>query len=209
MYKKLLATLACAGSVVCFAQIPSTPSPIFTNPRIFSSSNHLLDVLLIARPETIQMGTFHPTAWIYEVCETAVAIADQCPTDSRVISPGGVIFAVQQGDHLRMRLVNHLPPAPEDAENAHGDDPMMNAMSRRQSYKHPHARSDCGAAQGRRFRPHVWGLCVCAGISGGKAPTDGGPGHGRDGSADSIRHLYSDKPSLGAVLLPSSRTWAW
>ncbi len=127
MYRKFLAVIGLMSSMACASQSPSS-SPIFTNPRIFSSHNHVLDVLLIARPETIQLNEFHPTAWIYEVCETSVAIADQCPADSRVIAPGGVIFAVKQGDHLRMRLVNHLPPAPADAENAHGDDPMMNAM---------------------------------------------------------------------------------
>ena len=39
-----------------------------------------------------------------------------------------MVLHLTQGDHLRMRLVNHLPPAPPDAEYAHGTDAMMNEM---------------------------------------------------------------------------------
>jgi FtsP/CotA-like multicopper oxidase with cupredoxin domain len=112
--------------LVCFSQ---SPSPTFNNPPSFSSSNHLLDLLIIARPDTIHLGTFSPTAWIYEVCQTSVAVDDQCPSDSRTAaSYAGVILQLQPGDHLRMKLVNHLPPAPSDAESAHGPDAMMNEM---------------------------------------------------------------------------------
>ena len=118
----------------CFALAPwfvcpKPVSPTFNNPPSFSSSNHLLDLLIIARPETIHLGTFSPTAWIYEVCQTSVAAKDQCPSDSRTAaSYAGVVLQLQPGDHLRMKLVNHLPPAPSDAETAHGPDAMMNEM---------------------------------------------------------------------------------
>ena len=99
------------------------------NPPSFSSSNHVLDLLMIARAETIHLGTFSPTAWIYEVCQTSVAVNDQCPADSRTVANyTGVVLQLQPGDHLRIKLVNHLPPAPADAENAHGPDAMMNEM---------------------------------------------------------------------------------
>lgn len=110
---------------LCCAAQTST----FSDPPVFTSSNHLLDVLIIARPTPVKLGTFNPTAWVYEICETAVAVQDQCPADSRTVAPyGGVRFQLTQGDHLRMRLVNHLPPAPADAEHAHGSDAMMNDM---------------------------------------------------------------------------------
>ena len=126
MVRKALIALLCAAPVLSFCQ---TSSPVFNNPPSFSSSNHLLDLLVIARPDTIHLGTFSPTAWVYEVCQTSVAVQDQCPSDSRTVAAyAGVILALQPGDHLRMKLVNHLPPAPADAMYAHGPDAMMNEM---------------------------------------------------------------------------------
>jgi L-ascorbate oxidase len=126
MIRKILTAVLCAGPLVCLSQ---PGSPVFNNPPSFSSSNHLLDLLLIARPDTIHLGTFSPTAWVYEVCQTAVAVQDQCPADSSTVaSYAGVVLQLQPGDHLRMKLVNHLPPAPADAEYARGPDAMMNEM---------------------------------------------------------------------------------
>jgi L-ascorbate oxidase len=103
--------------------------PSEADPPAFTSSNHLLDLLVIAEPKTISLGEFHPTAWVFKICEAAVARHDNCPNDSRTSSPyGGVRLQLYPGDHLRMRLVNHLPPAPADAENAHGSDAMMHQM---------------------------------------------------------------------------------
>lgn len=95
----------------------------------FTSSHHLLDLLVIARPKTITLGGFQPTAWVFAMCETAAAHGDDCPEDARTVSPyGGIRLQVYPGDHLRMRLVNHLPPVPVDAQYAHGSDAMMNEM---------------------------------------------------------------------------------
>jgi FtsP/CotA-like multicopper oxidase with cupredoxin domain len=126
MIRNALTALLCASPLICLAQ---SVSPTFNNPPSFSSSNHLLDLLIIARPDTIHLGTFSPTAWVYEVCQTSVAVQDQCPADSSTAaSYAGVVLQLQPGDHLRMKLVNHLPQAPSDAESAHGPDAMMNEM---------------------------------------------------------------------------------
>lgn len=126
------------AGLVCFACLllgsfalasPSADAPANAGPPVFTSSNHLLDLLVIARPETISLGTFQPTAWVFEMCERSVARGDTCPSDSRTVAPyGGIRLQLYPGDHLRMRLVNHLPPAPADAIYAHGSDAMMNAM---------------------------------------------------------------------------------
>lgn len=100
-----------------------------TDPPTFTSSNHVLDLLLIAEPKTIMLGEFQPTAWVFGMCETAVASGDNCPEDSRTVSPfGGIRMQLYPADHRRMRLVNHLPPVPADAQYAHGSDAMMNEM---------------------------------------------------------------------------------
>jgi FtsP/CotA-like multicopper oxidase with cupredoxin domain len=99
------------------------------DPATFTSHNHVLDLLVIARPKTITLGAFQPTAWVFEMCDTAVARGDNCPEDARTASPyGGIRLQLYPGDHLRMRLVNHLPPTPVDAQYAHGSDAMMNEM---------------------------------------------------------------------------------
>ncbi|HTM15575.1 MAG TPA: multicopper oxidase domain-containing protein [Terracidiphilus sp.] len=126
--RRLLAlALASSALVLCFTFTTSAQTSF--NPPSFSSSGGVLDLLLIARPETIHLGKFSPTGWIYEVCKTSVAANDQCPADSRTAATyKGVVLQLQPGDHLRMKLINHLPPAPADAENAHGPDAMMNEM---------------------------------------------------------------------------------
>ena len=126
--RKLLALLGASFTLVlCSSFLSSALSSCY--PHSFSSSNGVLDLLLIARAETIHLGNFSPTGWIYEVCNTSVSVNDQCPADARTVATySGVVLQLQPGDHLRMKLVNHLPPAPEDAENAHGPDAMMNEM---------------------------------------------------------------------------------
>jgi L-ascorbate oxidase len=125
----LLCVLASCGHVRKTATQGPAQGPTADDPPTFTSANHVLDLLVIAEPKTITLGSFQPTAWVFEMCLTAVAQGDQCPADSRTVSPyGGIRLQLYPGDHLRMRLVNHLPPAPADAENAYGTDAMMNAM---------------------------------------------------------------------------------
>lgn len=107
----------------------ATDGPLAADPPTFTSANHRLDLLVIARPKTISLGEFHPTAWVFEICRSAAAHDDQCPDDARTVaSYGGVRLQLFPGDHLCMRLIDRLPPAPADAEYAHGGDAMMSAM---------------------------------------------------------------------------------
>lgn len=124
----------CALSLACIC-LPgecrgaAAAGPGFAEPPIFTSHDHLLNLLVIAEPKTITLGDFHPTAWVFAMCERAVAQGDNCPRNAQTVSPyGGIRLQLYPGDHLRMRLVNRLPPAPADARNAHGSDAMMNAM---------------------------------------------------------------------------------
>lgn len=113
----------------CATVTTQSGNAALADPPVFTSANGVLDLLVIARASTVQLGSAKPTAWVFEICQTAVAQGDACPADTRTAAPyGGVRLQLSPGDHLRMRLVNHLPPAPDDAENAHGDDPMMNEM---------------------------------------------------------------------------------
>jgi L-ascorbate oxidase len=98
-------------------------------PPVLTSSNHLLDLLVIAEPSTIMLGDRRPVAWVFEICPRAVAQNDNCPDGAQTFAPyGGIRLQLYAGDHLRMRLVNRLPPVPADAIYAHGSDAMMNGM---------------------------------------------------------------------------------
>ena len=98
-------------------------------PPVLTSSHHLLDLLVIAEPSTITLGDRRPVAWVFEICPRTVARNDNCPSGSQTFAPyGGIRLQLYAGDHLRMRLINRLPPVPADAIYAHGSDAMMNGM---------------------------------------------------------------------------------
>ena len=98
-------------------------------PPVLTSSNHLLDLLVIAESSTITLGDRHPAAWVFEICPRALARNDNCPAGSQTFAPyGGIHLQLYAGDHLRMRLINRLPPVPTDAIYAHGSDAMTNEM---------------------------------------------------------------------------------
>ena len=89
----------------------------------------VLDLLMIAKAKPIELTGKPFTAWVYEICRRASAVHDQCPAGSSTLSPyGGVRLQLQPGDHLRIRLINQLPPAPPDAEHAYDSDPMGEEM---------------------------------------------------------------------------------
>jgi L-ascorbate oxidase len=94
-------------------------------PPVFSSKAGILSITMIAREQVTSLGAFHPKIWAYEVCETSVVRPSQvCPAGS-VASYGGVRLRLRAGDLLKIRLVNQLPPAPPDADHAHGADAAM------------------------------------------------------------------------------------
>lgn len=124
-----LAGLACLNFALLNSRCSAAPSGGQEGLPAFTSSNHLLDLVVIAEPETISLGEFHPTAWVFKICEARVAKGDNCPNDARTMAPyGGVRLQLYPGDHLRMRLINRLPPVPSDAVYAHGSNAMMNEM---------------------------------------------------------------------------------
>ncbi|HEY1807464.1 MAG TPA: multicopper oxidase domain-containing protein, partial [Acidobacteriaceae bacterium] len=98
-------------------------------PPTFASQNGVLDLLVIAEATPVTLGPFNPTAWVFEMCQTSVAVGNTCPAGSQTVAPyGGIRLQLYPGDHLRMKLVNRLPPAPADSENAHSSNAMMDAM---------------------------------------------------------------------------------
>ena len=125
------ANVVCLSCFILASSFGKTAAadPVPTEPPEFTSSNHLLDLLVIAEPSAITLVDRHPVAWVFEMCRIADAQHDNCPPDSRTFAPyGGIRLQLYPGDHLRMRLINRLPPLAADAISAHGSDAMMNAM---------------------------------------------------------------------------------
>jgi FtsP/CotA-like multicopper oxidase with cupredoxin domain len=115
-------TIAARADSGAHGQAPAEPPAL-------TSSNHLLDLLVIAEPATVALGDRRPVAWVFKMCSRTVARNDNCPAGSQTFAPyGGIRLQLNAGDHLRMRLINRLPPAPADAIYAHGSDAMMNEM---------------------------------------------------------------------------------
>jgi FtsP/CotA-like multicopper oxidase with cupredoxin domain len=126
----LIATgLLFAASISFAAQNQAEPpSNELREPPVFTSARGVLDLLMIARPAPITLADLKTIAWVYEVCPRSVAKGDICPQGSQTFSPyGGVRLQLEPGDHLCIRLVNDLPPAPPDATYAAADPAMLAA----------------------------------------------------------------------------------
>ena len=119
------------------AQALLSQSNVLLDPPVFKSDRHQLDILMIAKPKPISLAGLHPTAWVYEVCLRKEAFGNSCPARNATAAPyGGVRLALQPGDHLKIRLVNQLPPAPADAEHVQG--PMGEMLADNPTNLHTH-----------------------------------------------------------------------
>jgi FtsP/CotA-like multicopper oxidase with cupredoxin domain len=91
----------------------------FVEPQVFASSNGVLDLLMIAKPQAVPSISYfvpntpaiHPVGWVYEICPRSAALpGNLCPAGAPTVADyGGVRLALQKGDALKIRLVNRLP----------------------------------------------------------------------------------------------------
>ena len=117
--------LSSLATLTASAQNTIREMPVLTS----DSRTHALDILMVAKAKPIELAGMHPTAWVYEVCPRAKAVHDACTTGADTVSPyGGVRLQLQPGDHLRIRLINQLPPALPDSEHVYNGDPMQQEM---------------------------------------------------------------------------------
>src|SRR5215472_975177 len=114
---------SCVGGAAIFAAFwcgsTATIAAPFVDPPVFASANGVLDLLMIAKPAPIPSISFtpphggkviNPTGWVYEICPRSTAIGNQCPSGTATVAPyGGTRLALNQGDTLKIRLVNKLP----------------------------------------------------------------------------------------------------
>jgi L-ascorbate oxidase len=123
--------LITAGAVLAaaLASFPTlTRAAPFVDPPVFASSNHKLDLLMIAAPHDVALaGGVHTTAWPYEVCYRPAGTApNACPPGTGKHPLGGVRLQLQPGDTLKIRLVNKLPLVADAKHSAENPDLINN-----------------------------------------------------------------------------------
>ena len=87
-------------------------------PAVFASEHGVLDLMMIAKPKPIPSISFappnggsavNPLGWVYEICRRP-ATGDYCPQGAGTVADyGGARLALQQGDTVKIRLINRLP----------------------------------------------------------------------------------------------------
>ena len=108
---------AALGTALLMA-LPELAAPasaeIFVDPPVLKSVNGVLDILMVARPNTKPiLGLSQPVGWIYDICRNpghGVLYCPSGPGTDRSEAYGGTRLALQPGDALKVRLVNNLPP---------------------------------------------------------------------------------------------------
>jgi L-ascorbate oxidase len=92
----------------------STEAATIAEPPVLSSSNGVLDILMVAQPLQNVAGITGLTGWSYTICPTSTATTPTtCPAAGGASqtqnSYGGIRLALQPGDNLKITLVNNLP----------------------------------------------------------------------------------------------------
>jgi len=123
-----LSVMGMSAALTCGS---TTPLSAFFEPAVFASEHGVLDILMIAKPKPIPSisfmppgggATINPTGWVYEICRRP-ASGDRCAQGVGTVADyGGVRLALQQGDTLKIRLVNQLPRI-DPAKLTHVTDP--------------------------------------------------------------------------------------
>ncbi len=84
----------------------------FINPRVMSSQNGQLDLLMVARADTITTFTsplVAPLGWVFDICQRPLDGSNDCPQVPGTNLYGGTRLKLQKDDVLNVRLVNRLP----------------------------------------------------------------------------------------------------
>jgi L-ascorbate oxidase len=112
MLASLVVKLRAAASlalILGFMSAAAAAAPLL-EPPVLSSSKGVLDLLMVARAAKVPTLTpFDPTGWVYDICLRPTDGRLSCPATSADLY-GGTRLQLQQGDHLKIRLVNKLPP---------------------------------------------------------------------------------------------------
>jgi FtsP/CotA-like multicopper oxidase with cupredoxin domain len=96
--------------LACLSVTAASAGP-YVEPPVFASAGGVLDIVMVARAQQVRtLSPFLPDGWVYDVCPRLAPDQMDCPRSHQQWY-GGMRLQLQQGDHLKIRLVNKLPPA--------------------------------------------------------------------------------------------------
>ena len=97
---------------LCASVLSAATANNLNEPITLTSSNGVLDILMIAKPAPIATIPGKPTGWVFQICPRPSDNSNMCPAAAG--SPnyyGGTRLQLERGDLLKVRLVNELPLA--------------------------------------------------------------------------------------------------
>jgi L-ascorbate oxidase len=152
------------------------------NPPVLRSADGVLDILMVARINKLPFTPFSAYGWAYDIC--------QRPTNGDLICPsslpnlyGGIRLQLSQGDTLKIRLVNKLPPA----YNAkHQYEPGMEYLGLNPTNLHTHGMlvsAHFPTTDDKTYGDNVFVLTL--------NPLNGRPGSGQHIHGD-VRYTFTD-----------------
>ncbi len=172
------------------------------NPATFTSSDHVLDLLVIAEAKTIKLGEFQPTAWVFEMCETAGRARRHVSRRprGRFLPTAEAVLQLFPGDHLGMRTgqIVYRRCSRRSKRASPGSDAMMNGMLAANPVNMPD--SSWNPEKPTRPTPLTVTTSTCWAIR--PVPSMVSPDEAATDKPDPVRHLYPLQPSPWHLMVP-------
>ncbi len=96
-------------------------------PYTFSSTNGVLDLLMVAEAAKVPtLSPLNPTGFVYSVCRRpSNPMLETCPPPPAGVIPyAGPLLKLQQGDTVKVHLVNKLPPLTDSKHAGNPEEPQ-------------------------------------------------------------------------------------
>ena len=126
--------VAVAGAYLLAIPAVGVAATELAEPPVFASHDGVLDLLIVATTEQIRFSPVRATGWVYEICPRPQSGENACPP-SGTDWYGGSRLQLKQGDTLKIRLVNKLPPV---ADAKHAAEPGLAYLTLNPTNLHTH-----------------------------------------------------------------------
>ena len=139
----ILAALGLLGlsGQTCLARADGLPPAVrITEPYTLTSTNGVLNLLMIARPATLTtLKPQQPQGFIYDVCVNPGNGATACPPPPPGVNQyAGPRLKLMQGDTVNIHFVNQLPPLTDSKHAVNAEEPGEEFLSQNPTNIHTH-----------------------------------------------------------------------
>jgi len=115
---------------------PNAIASDLQEPITLASRNGVLDLLMVAKAAPIETLPGSPSGWVYDICRRPQGNVNVCPyTGAKPNLYGGTLLQLQQGDTLKIRLVNQLPVI---SDSDHATEPGLEYLALNPTNIHTH-----------------------------------------------------------------------